>query len=120
PRTQPAAAGNQRADLPRSTGGGLSITTGKKTAEAIQFQVAQEVKRFLQVIFNGMHKSSYLDFSSAEMPIRAVLHQASAAAFTELLQYGPPAPDQRTIRSCERRRERSGARLNRLKDEFGT
>lgn len=38
-----------------------------------------------------------MDLEAVEMAIRAAMHQAGAAALGELLRYGPPAPDQRTV-----------------------
>jgi hypothetical protein len=38
-----------------------------------------------------------LDLEAIEMAIRSALHQAGATALTELLQFGPPAPEQRRL-----------------------
>lgn len=47
------------------------------------------------MIFTGRRKTGHLDLEAIEMAVRAAMHQAGAAALTELLQL--PVPDQRTI-----------------------
>jgi Uncharacterised protein family (UPF0236) len=49
------------------------------------------------VIFNGGHKTGRLDLEAIEMAVRSAMHQAGAAALTELLQYPAPAADQRRL-----------------------
>jgi hypothetical protein len=51
----------------------------------------------LRVIFNGRRKTGRLDLEAIEMAVRSAMHQAGAAALTELLQFAAPAADQRTI-----------------------
>lgn len=53
----------------------------------------------MRIIFNGCRKSGRLDLESVETAVRSAMHQAGAAALTELLQYGAPAPEKRRL-SC--------------------
>lgn len=53
----------------------------------------------LSRIFAERRKAGRLDLEAVEMALRASLHQAGAAALSALLQYNPPASDQRT-RPC--------------------
>jgi hypothetical protein len=74
---------------------------GKKPAEVIQQEVAREINQLLQLIFSERRKTVHLDLEAIEMAIRSALHQAGAAALTELLQFAPPAPEQRRLaRDC--------------------
>ena len=49
------------------------------------------------MIFNGRRKTGRLDLEAIEMVVRSAMHQAGAAALTELLQFAVPAADQRTL-----------------------
>ena len=49
------------------------------------------------VIFNGRRKTGRLDLEAIEMVVRSAMHQAGAAALTELLQFPTPTADQRTL-----------------------
>ena len=51
----------------------------------------------MRVIFNGRRKAGRLDLEAIEMAVRSAMHQAGAAALTELLQFAAPAAEQRTI-----------------------
>jgi len=51
----------------------------------------------LRVIFNARRKTGRLDLEAIEMAVRSAMHQAGAAALTELLQFPAPAVDQRSI-----------------------
>ena len=51
----------------------------------------------MRVIFHGRRKTGRLDLEAIEMAVRSAMHQAGAAALTELLQFAAPAADQRTI-----------------------
>jgi hypothetical protein len=57
--------------------------------------VAREVDQLLRVIFRDRRKSGRLDLEAMEMAVRSAMHQAGAAALTELLQFPAPAADQR-------------------------
>ena len=70
---------------------------GKKTAETIQQEVAREIEQLLRLIFGERRKPGRLDFEAIEMAIRSALHQAGATALSELLQFAPPAPEQRRL-----------------------
>lgn len=67
----------------------------KKTPDAVQKEVALEVDQLLRTIFTGMHNSGHFDLEAIEMLVRSAMHQAGAAAVTELLRL--PEPDQRSI-----------------------
>ena len=69
----------------------------KKKAEAIRHEVTREVDQLLHVIFSARRKTGRLDLEAIEMAVRSAMHQAGAAALTNLLQFPAPAPDQRTI-----------------------
>ena len=51
----------------------------------------------MRVIFYGRRKTGCLDLEAIEMAVRSAMHQAGAAALTELLQFPTPAADQRTL-----------------------
>jgi len=51
----------------------------------------------LRVIFNARRKTGHLDLEAIEMAVRSAMHQAGAAALTELLQFPVPAAGQRSI-----------------------
>jgi hypothetical protein len=51
----------------------------------------------LRVIFHGRRKAGCLDLEAIEMAVRSAMHQAGAAALSELLQLPAPGADQRTI-----------------------
>jgi hypothetical protein len=70
---------------------------GKKTAAAIHQEVAREINQLLARIFAQRGKEGRLDLEAVEMAMRSALHQAGAAALTELLRFAAPAADQRTI-----------------------
>jgi hypothetical protein len=53
----------------------------------------------LRVIFNDRRKTGRLDLEAIEMAMRSAMHQAGAAALTELLQLEAPAVNQRIL-SC--------------------
>jgi hypothetical protein len=53
----------------------------------------------LRVIFNSRRKTGRLDLEAIEMVVRSALHQAGAAALTELLRFAAPTADQRNL-SC--------------------
>ncbi len=51
----------------------------------------------MRVIFSGRRKTGRLDLEAIEMVVRSALHQAGAAALTELLHFPAPHADQRTL-----------------------
>jgi hypothetical protein len=67
----------------------------KKTAAAIHAEVAREVSTLLSRIFAERKQTGSLDLEAVEMGFRAALHQAGAAALTQLLQFAAPVSDQR-------------------------
>jgi hypothetical protein len=70
---------------------------GKKTAAAIHQEVAREIDRLLQVLFNGQRKTGNLDLEAIEMTMRSAMHRAGAAAIQALLQFPVPPAEQRTV-----------------------
>jgi hypothetical protein len=55
------------------------------------------VNQLLGRIFAQRRNRGDADLEAVESALRAVLHQAGANALTELLQFQPPAPDQRQL-----------------------
>ena len=53
----------------------------------------------MRVIFQDRRKTGHLDLEAIEMAVRSAMHQAGAAALTELLQFEAPTAGQRNI-SC--------------------
>jgi len=51
------------------------------------------------LLFRERRQQGRLDLEAVEMAVRSALHRAGAAALTELLQYAPPEPEQRS-RPC--------------------
>ncbi|HYL37544.1 MAG TPA: ISKra4 family transposase [Bryobacteraceae bacterium] len=51
----------------------------------------------MRAIFTGRRKAGRLDLEAIEMAVRSAMHQAGAAALTELLHFPAPAADQRTV-----------------------
>jgi hypothetical protein len=51
----------------------------------------------LRVIFSSRRKTGRLDLEAIEMVVRSALHQAGAAALTELLRFAAPTADQRSL-----------------------
>src|SRR3979411_2233164 len=70
---------------------------GKKKAAAVRQEVGREVDRLLRVIFNAGRKPGGLDLEAIEMAVRSAVHQAGAAALTQLLHFEAPAADQRIL-----------------------
>jgi hypothetical protein len=69
---------------------------GKKTADAIQEEVAEEIARLLEVVFADCRKQGHHDLEALEMATRSVMHRAGARVIEKLLNAGAPAePDVR-------------------------
>jgi hypothetical protein len=51
----------------------------------------------LQVILNGRRRTGRLDLEAIEMAVRSAMHQAGAAALSQLLRFAEPTADQRTL-----------------------
>jgi hypothetical protein len=51
----------------------------------------------LRVIFKGRRRTGRLDLEAIEMAVRSAMHQAGAAALSELLQFPAPATGQRMV-----------------------
>jgi hypothetical protein len=78
--------------LPSSSGRGNVDARGKKTAEAIQQEVAGEVSRLLQVVFAGSRSAGKVDLEAVEMLVRESMHHAGAALLERLLSAAAPPP----------------------------
>ncbi|MGA7919477.1 MAG: ISKra4 family transposase [Candidatus Acidiferrales bacterium] len=61
--------------------------------------MAREVNQLLCRVFAQRRKDGRTDLEAVESALRAALHQAGAAALTELLQFEAPAAEQRQL-SC--------------------
>ena len=83
--------------MPRAAGRRLFVAAGKKTAEAIRQEIERQVSGLLRIVFQDLRKTGRLDLEATEMAMRAAMHQAGAAALSQLLQCEPPGPDQREI-----------------------
>ena len=59
---------------------------GKKTADAIQKEIGQEIDQLLRIIFADLRKSKRLDLEAVEMATRTAMHRAGAAVLKGLLQ----------------------------------
>jgi hypothetical protein len=59
--------------------------------------VAREINQLLRRIFAQRRKDGRTDLEAIETAVRSALHQAGAAALTELLQFPAPAADPRTL-----------------------
>jgi len=59
--------------------------------------VAREVNQLLCRVFAQRRKDGRTDLEAVESALRAALHQAGAAALSELLQFEAPAADQRQL-----------------------
>jgi hypothetical protein len=70
---------------------------GKKTAARIHQEITREVNQLLSRIFAERGNHGLTDLEAVENALRVVLHQAGAAALSELLQFDVPAPDQRQL-----------------------
>src|SRR5208282_5323918 len=96
---------------PRGASTGRLDRAGKKTAAAIHQEVAREINQLLGRIFAQRHKDGRTDLEAIETAVRSALHQAGAAALTELLQFPAPAADPRTLPcSCGRSAHYGGLR----------
>jgi hypothetical protein len=51
----------------------------------------------LRTIFNGGRKTGCLDLEAIELAVRSAMHQAGAAALTQLLHFPTPTADQRSL-----------------------
>ncbi len=93
---EPRTDRGQRENLPlaprrrRRRTTGVSQTAGKKTAAAIQHEVAQAVEQLLAVIFAARRKNQRWDLEAPETATRAALHQAGAKLLEQLLEVPPP------------------------------
>jgi hypothetical protein len=59
--------------------------------------VTREVNEFLSRVFAQRRKDGRTDLEAVESALRAALHQAGAAALTELLKFEAPAAEQRQL-----------------------
>ena len=80
-----------------ASGGDRAVGPGKKTAEAIQKEVAREVDQLLRVVFRDRRASGHFDLESVEAAIRSAMHHAGASALSQLLQFEAPDADHLTV-----------------------
>jgi hypothetical protein len=66
-------------------------------AEAIQREITRELERLLQLIFSERSRTGRFDLEAIELAMRSAMHQAGAAALSELLQFDPPGPERRQL-----------------------
>lgn len=59
--------------------------------------MAREVNQLLHQVFAQRRKSGRTDLEAVETALRATLHQAGAAALTQLLRFQAPAPGERQV-----------------------
>ncbi len=59
--------------------------------------MAREINQLLGRIFAQRHKDGRTDLEAIETAVRSTVHQAGAAALSELLQFPAPAADSRTL-----------------------
>ena len=59
--------------------------------------MAREVNQLLHQVFAQRRKDGRTDLEAVETALRAALHQAGAAALTQLLHFGAPAPEERRL-----------------------
>src|SRR6516162_5079544 len=74
-----------------------AVSGEKKTAILIQQEITRELEHLLQLIFSERGRTGRLDLEAIEMAMRSAMHQAGAAALTELLKFDPPGPEQRQL-----------------------
>jgi hypothetical protein len=70
---------------------------GKETAAAIHQEVTREVNRLLHQVFAQRRQDGRTDLEAVETALRSALHQAGAAALTQLLQFAAPPPEARRL-----------------------
>jgi hypothetical protein len=104
--------------LPGSTGRGYSHAAGKKTAEAIQQEVAQEVGRIVQIVFGDWHKTGRIDLEAVELLVRDSMHHAGALAVQRLLCM-PESHEQRVPCGCGQQAQYHDTRSKQLKTMLG-
>jgi hypothetical protein len=83
--------------MPRAPGGGHADAGGKKTAAAIQDEIAREIATLLALVFAERKQTGKTDLEAVEMALRAALHRAGAAALSQLLRFPEPGEAQRII-----------------------
>ena len=97
---------------------GVADRAGKKTAAAIQQEVAQEVEQLLAVIFAARRKNQRWDLEALETATRAALHQAGAKLLEQLLE-APPRAEPEQPCDCGRRARYRGQRPKKIKTVLG-
>lgn len=65
--------------------GGNRRARGKKTAEAIQQEVAAEITRLLEIVFADQRKQTGVDLEAMEIAVRSTMHRAGASVIEKLL-----------------------------------
>jgi hypothetical protein len=83
--------------LPRAPGAGHADVGGKKTAAAIQDEIAREIATLLTLVFAERNQTGKTDLEAVEMALRAALHRAGAVALSQLLRFPEPGKQQRIL-----------------------
>ena len=86
--------------------GSVCDAAGKKTAAAIQQEVAQEVEQLLTLIFAARRKQQHWDLEALETATRAALHRADAKLLEQLLEAPADAAPEPSCRCGRRTRHR--------------
>jgi hypothetical protein len=104
--------------LPLAAGGGDPDDAGKKTAEAIQLEISQEVTRLLHVVVTGYRKSGQMDMEAVEMLVRESIHRAGAMALERLLWMSAPQAERVTC-CCGQVAQHHGKRAKQILTALG-
>ena len=84
----------------------------------MQQEVAQEVRRLLQVVFADRRKSGKLDLEAVEQATRDALHQAGAGLLETLLNEQPASESQQSC-ACGKQARNAGKRSKKLLTMLG-
>ena len=69
----------------------------------IQQEITRELEHLLQLTFSERGRTGRLDLEAIEMAMRSAMHQAGAAALTELLKFDPLILPAQNSGSCPAR-----------------
>ncbi len=106
--------------MPRAPDRGHADAGGKKTAAAIQDEIAREITALLARIFAERKQTGKTDLEAVELALRAALHRAGAAALGPLLQFPEPTQEQRLVPcSCGRQAHYREQRSRRILTALG-
>ena len=93
---------------------------GEKTAAAVREEIAREVDQWLQVLFNGQHKTGHIDLEAVEMMVRSGMQRAGTAGLQAMLAAPvPPASECSVPCACGERARYQGLRSKLLLTAVG-